>query len=49
VLVYSGVTGTSFVDRGLNNGTTYYYTVTAVGPGGESVWSVEVSAKPKVK
>jgi fibronectin type 3 domain-containing protein len=49
VLVYSGVTGTSFVDRGLNNGTTYYYTVTAVGPGGESVWSVEVSATPKVK
>jgi cellulose 1,4-beta-cellobiosidase len=48
VLVYSGVSGTSYVDRGLKNGTTYYYTITAVGPGGESVWSSEVSVTPKV-
>jgi len=43
----SGTT-TSYVDHGLKNGTTYYYTITAVGPGGESVWSAEVSAMPKV-
>jgi fibronectin type 3 domain-containing protein len=47
VLVYSGITTTSFVDRGLANGTTYYYTVTAVGPGGESVMSTEVFTTPK--
>jgi len=31
---------------GLNNGTTYYYVVTAVGAGGESTESNEASAKP---
>ena len=43
--------GTSIVDTGLVNGTTYYYTVSAAytgGPnaGGESANSVQVSARP---
>jgi hypothetical protein len=44
--------GTSIVDTGLVNGTTYYYTVSAAytgGPdaGGESADSVQVSATPQ--
>src|SRR5215510_8576431 len=44
--------GTSVVDSGLVNGTTYYYTVSAAytgGPdaGGESANSVQVSAMPR--
>src|SRR5947207_1531176 len=44
--------GTSIVDSGLVNGTTYYYTVSAAytgGPdaGGESANSVQVSATPQ--
>ena len=44
--------GTSVVDTGLVNGTTYYYTVSAAytgGPnaGGESANSVQVSATPR--
>jgi len=44
--------GTSVVDSGLVNGTTYYYTVSAAytgGPdaGGESANSVQVSATPQ--
>jgi Galactose oxidase-like, Early set domain/Divergent InlB B-repeat domain/PKD domain len=44
--------GTSIVDTGLVNGTTYYYTVSAAytgGPdaGGESANSVQVSATPQ--
>jgi DNA/RNA endonuclease G (NUC1)/fibronectin type 3 domain-containing protein len=38
----------SYTDTGLTNGTTYYYVITAVGPGGESVNSSEVSATPAV-
>ncbi|HEV7573012.1 MAG TPA: DNA/RNA non-specific endonuclease [Thermoanaerobaculia bacterium] len=41
-------TTTSYIDTGLTNGTTYYYVITAVGPGGESVNSSEVSATPAV-
>ncbi|MEA2417146.1 MAG: hypothetical protein QOI58_3803 [Thermoanaerobaculia bacterium] len=41
-------TTTSYTDTGLTNGTTYYYVITAVGPGGESVNSSEVSATPAV-
>jgi hypothetical protein len=42
-----GVTGTSFVDSGLIDGTTYYYEVTAVSAGGEECGpSSEVSATP---
>ena len=44
-------TGTSVVDSGLVNGTTYYYTVSAAytggqNAGGESANSVQVSARP---
>lgn len=46
ILVDSGVTGTSFIDTGLSNGTTYYYQVTAVNSTGESGRSSEVSATP---
>ena len=44
--VATGLTAPAFVDTGLTNGTTYYYTVTAVGPGGESAKSTEASAMP---
>jgi fibronectin type 3 domain-containing protein len=47
-LLQSGVTGTTFTDTGLTNGTTYYYKVSAVNAAGESPLSVEVSATPQV-
>jgi subtilase family serine protease len=40
-------TGTSYVDGGLTNGTTYYYVVTAVNSTGQSANSSEVSATPQ--
>ena len=36
----------SWADTGLTNSTTYFYIITAVNVGGESVASVEVSATP---
>ena len=42
----TGVTGTSLLDTGLTNGTTYYYKVAAVNSAGMSAQSLEVSAKP---
>jgi fibronectin type 3 domain-containing protein/O-glycosyl hydrolase len=42
----TGVTGTTFTDIGVTNGTAYFYVVTAVNTGGESAKSNEVSAKP---
>ncbi|WP_028590553.1 cellulase family glycosylhydrolase [Paenibacillus massiliensis] len=41
------VTGTSYVDEGLSNGTTYYYKVLAVNSAGASPASVVVQATPQ--
>jgi fibronectin type 3 domain-containing protein len=46
-LYATGVTTTNAIDRGVQTGTTYYYKVTAVGPGGESAPSNEASARAK--
>lgn len=40
----SGITGTSYNDAGLNDGTTYYYQVVAVNGSGPSGFSPEVYA-----
>ncbi len=45
--IASGVTGTTYINNGLVNGTTCYYVVTAVGVAGESPNSNEASATPK--
>ena len=37
---------TSYLDIGLNNGTTYYFAVSAAGPYGQGVPSASVSATP---
>ena len=42
----SGYTLTSYTNTGLTDGTTYYYVVTATGPGGTSANSPEASATP---
>jgi hypothetical protein len=44
----SGVTGTSRTVTGLNNGTQYYFIVTAVNSGGESGNSAEVPGTPAI-
>ncbi|HEV2244851.1 MAG TPA: fibronectin type III domain-containing protein, partial [Streptosporangiaceae bacterium] len=44
--VASNVSGTSFTDTGLVNGTTYFYTVAALNAVGTSPQSAEVSATP---
>jgi hypothetical protein len=44
--VTNGLTGASFVDTGLSDGTTFYYIVTATNQIGESLASLEVSATP---
>ena len=44
--VLVGVTGTSVTDIGLNNGTTYFYVVTAVNASGESPLSSQDDATP---
>ena len=44
--IVTGYTGLSFTNNGLANGTTYYYIVTASGPGGTSGNSPDVSATP---
>lgn len=45
-LIGSSVTGTTYTDIGLNNGTAYYYTVSAVNAGGESPDSAAAAAVP---
>lgn len=40
------VTSNNYVDSGLTNGTKYYYEVTAVNAGGESLASTQQSATP---
>jgi hypothetical protein len=42
----TGISGTTFIDTGLSNGTRYYYQVTAVNSTAESAKSSEVSAIP---
>ena len=44
--VASGLSSLSYTDTGLTDGTTYFYTITAVGPGGTSPPSAEVAATP---
>src|SRR5262249_20152272 len=43
VPIQTGVTTTFFTDIGLADGVTYYYQITAIGGGGESTRSQEVS------
>jgi Glycoside hydrolase family 44/PA14 domain/Fibronectin type III domain len=47
-LLQSGITGTTFTDTAVTNGTTYHYQVTAVNAAGESSRSAEVSARPQL-
>src|SRR5262249_19367707 len=42
------LSGTTFTDTGLTNGTTYYYKIAAVNAGGTSTLSNEASAMPQV-
>jgi fibronectin type 3 domain-containing protein len=41
-----GLSESSFTDASVENGTQYYYRVTAVGEGGESDPSSEVTVRP---
>jgi autotransporter-associated beta strand protein len=45
-LTITNLTGTSWVDTALANGTTYYYVVSATGAAGEGTNSPEVSVTP---
>src|SRR5204862_1670959 len=44
--VQAGITGTSYPDLGVVNGTRYYYVVSAVNAGGQSGDSLEAAATP---
>ncbi|NEW09338.1 exoglucanase [Paenibacillus sp. SYP-B3998] len=45
--VATGISGTSYTNTGLTNGTTYYYVVSAANSAGESLNSAQVSAMPQ--
>jgi len=45
--IASGVTTTSYLNTGLNNGTTYYFVISAVNAIGESANSSQVIATPQ--
>lgn len=45
--ISTGITGTSYSDTTVANGTTYYYTVAAVNASGTSIQSNETSATPR--
>jgi hypothetical protein len=45
--IATGVTATSFTDRGLTDGTTYFYEVAATNSAGTSAMSGEASATPQ--
>ena len=45
-LLVTSVTGTTFTDNGLTNGTAYYYVVSASNTSGESANSTEVNTTP---
>lgn len=45
--IATGVTGTTYTDLGVTNGTTYYYVVTAIVNGSEGWNSNEASATPQ--
>jgi len=47
-VIASGIAGTSYIDTGLANGTTYYYTVTATDALGDGLPSIEASVTPSV-
>ena len=44
----AGLTGTTYTDTGLSNGTTYHYVVTGSNARGESPLSAEASATPGI-
>jgi hypothetical protein len=45
--IATGITGTTYTDTGVTNGTTYYYVVTAIVNGSEGWNSNEASATPQ--
>jgi len=45
-IIASGLSGTSYIDTGLTNGTTYYYQLIAVNSVAQSSGSTEVNAAP---
>jgi hypothetical protein len=44
ILLVSGVTGSSYIDKNVQSGSTYYYVTTAATSGGQSSYSNEVQA-----